>query len=369
MNHPTSAKTSPPAWMASCRGSSCASCCAGSITMPRCSRLVALSRRPRRSAPAAAAVGIDRICRAGDAGDRAGVGASGRTVRRSHWLRWSGRWRDRRQRGRCGADDRQPAGGRRPGDGTTASATAHGASCRSDARPAVPRRPPPVPPWLSGNSAATAEPAGVGHAGCAIRQQPACCTRATACRPIQPMHRYRTLDNNDGSYLLLLDPGNRRCRYARAGCRRRAISEVARDCPTAAAQLVSLPSTVLLCGSAVSDSPGRADEVIHEPEALPAEVNQGGVMNHSILRTWRVVPCWAWPASAACRPRRRPCASLPDFTGIVQKNAAAVVHVEAKYNGEKQARASSQAAAERMPGQGMPTIRRRRCSGASSACR
>ena len=32
-------------------------------------------------------------------------------------------------------------------------------------------------------------------------------------------------------------------------------------------------------------------------------------------------------------------ASLPDFTGIVQQNAAAVVHVEAKYNGRRQPRA------------------------------
>ncbi|MGN6381882.1 MAG: protease Do, partial [Dyella sp.] len=31
--------------------------------------------------------------------------------------------------------------------------------------------------------------------------------------------------------------------------------------------------------------------------------------------------------------------SLPDFTGIVQQNAAAVVHVEAKYNGRRQPRA------------------------------
>ena len=45
--------------------------------------------------------------------------------------------------------------------------------------------------------------------------------------------------------------------------------------------------------------------------------------------------------------------SLPDFTGIVQKNAPAVVHVEAKYNGKKTTKGRT---AQRggMPGGGMP---------------
>jgi serine protease Do len=43
-------------------------------------------------------------------------------------------------------------------------------------------------------------------------------------------------------------------------------------------------------------------------------------------------------------------AALPDFTGIVQKNASAVVHVEAKYTGERQRAQQKQA----MPGQGDP---------------
>jgi serine protease Do len=42
-------------------------------------------------------------------------------------------------------------------------------------------------------------------------------------------------------------------------------------------------------------------------------------------------------------------AALPDFTGIVQKNASAVVHVEAKYTGERQAQQK-----QAMPGQGDP---------------
>ena len=40
---------------------------------------------------------------------------------------------------------------------------------------------------------------------------------------------------------------------------------------------------------------------------------------------------------------------MPDFTGIVQQNAAAVVHVEAKYNGRRQPQTL---ASDGMPGQG-----------------
>jgi len=75
-------------------------------------------------------------------------------------------------------------------------------------------------------------------------------------------------------------------------------------------------------------------------------------MSHSILR---VLACCALlglvgvggvqaqPASSA--------AALPDFTGIVQKNAAAVVHVEAKYTGERQ-RSTQSMRGRMMPGQG-----------------
>jgi serine protease Do len=41
-----------------------------------------------------------------------------------------------------------------------------------------------------------------------------------------------------------------------------------------------------------------------------------------------------------------PAASLPDFTGIVQKNAPAVVHVESKYTGQH---ASQDAADQQSP--------------------
>ncbi len=77
-------------------------------------------------------------------------------------------------------------------------------------------------------------------------------------------------------------------------------------------------------------------------------------MNHSILRTLAccallglagIGGAQAQPAATA--------AALPDFTGIVQQNAPAVVHVEAKYTGERQ-RTQRSARDQMMPGQGGP---------------
>jgi serine protease Do len=76
-------------------------------------------------------------------------------------------------------------------------------------------------------------------------------------------------------------------------------------------------------------------------------------MKHSILRT---LTCCAWLGLAGvgvAQAQAPAAAALPDFTGIVQKNAPAVVHVEAKYSGEKQG-ANRSARGDSMPGQGMP---------------
>ena len=75
-------------------------------------------------------------------------------------------------------------------------------------------------------------------------------------------------------------------------------------------------------------------------------------MNHSILRT---LACCALLGLAGVGPvlaQPAPAATLPDFTGIVQKNAAAVVHVEAKYTGDRQQ--SQMTSRQMMPGQSMP---------------
>ena len=72
-------------------------------------------------------------------------------------------------------------------------------------------------------------------------------------------------------------------------------------------------------------------------------------MKHSILRT---LACCALLGLASVSGVQAQ-TTLPDFTGIVQKNAPAVVHVEAKYSGEKQ-RTSRSTGGNAMPEQGMP---------------
>ncbi|MDQ6647591.1 MAG: Do family serine endopeptidase [Pseudomonadota bacterium] len=73
-------------------------------------------------------------------------------------------------------------------------------------------------------------------------------------------------------------------------------------------------------------------------------------MNHSILRALACSALLGLSSVGGVQAQTASAPSLPDFTGIVQKNAAAVVHVEAKYTGEHQ-QAGQQSA---MPGRGMP---------------
>jgi serine protease Do len=75
-------------------------------------------------------------------------------------------------------------------------------------------------------------------------------------------------------------------------------------------------------------------------------------MNHSILRT---LACCALLGFAGVGgvAAQTTAVALPDFTGIVQKNAPSVVHVEAKYTGERQSE-SGRARGQMRPGQGMP---------------
>jgi serine protease Do len=58
-------------------------------------------------------------------------------------------------------------------------------------------------------------------------------------------------------------------------------------------------------------------------------------MNRSILRTLICCACVSFAAVTTVQAQTAaPAAALPDFTGIVQSNAPAVVHVEAKYSGK-----------------------------------
>ncbi|HWX66361.1 MAG TPA: Do family serine endopeptidase [Rhodanobacter sp.] len=76
-------------------------------------------------------------------------------------------------------------------------------------------------------------------------------------------------------------------------------------------------------------------------------------MKHSILRTLACCAVLGLAGVSDVQAQTTTTAALPDFTGIVQKNAAAVVHVEAKYTGEKQG-ANRGVGDQEAPGQGMP---------------
>ncbi|MEO9079851.1 MAG: Do family serine endopeptidase [Rhodanobacter sp.] len=75
-------------------------------------------------------------------------------------------------------------------------------------------------------------------------------------------------------------------------------------------------------------------------------------MNYSTLRALACCALLGLTGVGIGHAQPAAAATLPDFTGIVQKNAAAVVHVEAKYSGDRQQ--SQMASRQMMPGQSMP---------------
>ena len=73
-------------------------------------------------------------------------------------------------------------------------------------------------------------------------------------------------------------------------------------------------------------------------------------MNYSILRTLACSVLLGIASVGGVQAQTASATSLPDFTGIVQKNAASVVHVEAKYTGEHQQVGGT----SMRPGRGVP---------------
>jgi len=63
-------------------------------------------------------------------------------------------------------------------------------------------------------------------------------------------------------------------------------------------------------------------------------------------------------AQSAPQPAMASTATLPDFTGIVQKNAPAVVHVEAKYNGKRSRRSNPMTGQQGIPDDQEDMLRR-----------
>ncbi len=127
---------------------------------------------------------------------------AGRPASRRHrWLHWSGGGMIAAGVAVAALMISQPAGD----PGRLDPSTNPGASQIAVTTQAIsPVAPPSVPPWLSGNSAGL-----LSQQASATLDGPLDSSQARNSRRLSvysAMHRYRTLDNNDGSYLLLLDP-------------------------------------------------------------------------------------------------------------------------------------------------------------------
>lgn len=122
------------------------------------------------------------------------------STRRSHWLRWSTGGAIAASVAAAALMIGQPTG---DAERLTAS-TAQQASAVAAAPANKPVAPAAVPPWLSGNSAGLLSQQASATFGTPFGQSQSAYARRLSGYPSMP--RYRTLDNNDGSYLLLLEP-------------------------------------------------------------------------------------------------------------------------------------------------------------------
>ena len=124
--------------------------------------------------------------------------------KRNHWLRWSTGGAIAASVAAAALMIGQPAG---ETDRLTAStATSEQVRTVAERAPvATPTAPAAVPPWLSGNSAGLLSQQASATLGSPFGNNGSVVYPGRlSAYPSMP--RYRTLDNNDGSYLLLLDP-------------------------------------------------------------------------------------------------------------------------------------------------------------------
>lgn len=135
-------------------------------------------------------------------------------ARRQHWLRWSA----------GGAIAASVAAVAlmvaRPGTDTNRSDTFASTAATTQSQPvaksqstlagATTRQPSGsqavVPPWLSGSSAGLLSQQASATVGASFDMNQPVTSNARRSSTYSPLYGYRTLDNNDGSYLLLMDP-------------------------------------------------------------------------------------------------------------------------------------------------------------------
>lgn len=124
--------------------------------------------------------------------------------KRNHWLRWSTGGAIAASVAAAALMIGQPVGDT---ERVTASTAAMQQAREVAAAPQIsaPSAPAAVPPWLSGNSAGLLSQQASATLGSPFgRNEASVYPRRLSNYPSMP--RYRTLDNKDGSYLLLLDP-------------------------------------------------------------------------------------------------------------------------------------------------------------------
>lgn len=122
--------------------------------------------------------------------------------RRRHWLRWSAGGALAASVAAATLMIGQPAGDPERAVATHTTDASTTTVADADSAPAW-AMPSAVPPWLSGNSASLLSQRASATMPSPLRDASAL---QAPRRDFPPLYRYRTLDNADGSYLLLLDP-------------------------------------------------------------------------------------------------------------------------------------------------------------------
>ncbi len=125
--------------------------------------------------------------------------------KRNHWLRWSTGGAIAASVAAAALMIGQPAGDTERVTANTAPVHQARTVASTSAPLAAPTAPASVPPWLSGNSVGMLSQQASATLGSPFggSQSPLYAQRLNT---YPSMPRYRTLDNKDGSYLLLLDP-------------------------------------------------------------------------------------------------------------------------------------------------------------------
>lgn len=140
--------------------------------------------------------------------------------RRSHWLRWSTGGAIAASVAAAALMIGQPTGDAERLTASTAQRTSTVAVAPSASMPTAPAA---VPPWLSGNSVGLLSQQASATLGAPFGQNQSAYARRLSAYPSMP--RYRTLDNKDGSYLLLLDPEQQAGQQTGLSASRRAAAQ------------------------------------------------------------------------------------------------------------------------------------------------